>query len=204
MSSSTPDVPHVHAEAGDALEEVEDRLALAEAVEHRGQRTDLHRAGREPDEVGADAVQLHHQDADRRGPLGDLPLDAEQPLDPEAVGRLVEDRREVVHARHEGDALGPGAELAALLDAGVQVADDDAGLGDRLAVELQHQPQHAVRGGVLRAHVDDDVVVLGLPVAEDALPVPTGDRVDAPGRGLGEAGLDGFVDPGAGVRRGHA
>ena len=86
-------------------------------------------------------------------------VDAEQPLDAEAVGRLVEERREVVHARAERDALGPGAELHVLLDAGVQVADAAAGLGDRLAVELEDQPEHAVGRRVLRAHVDDDALL---------------------------------------------
>ena len=74
----------------------------------------------------------------------------------EAVGGLLEQRREVVHAGAERHALGPGAELHVLLDAGVQVADARAGLGDRLAVDLEDQPEHAVRRRVLRAHVDDD------------------------------------------------
>ena len=82
--------------------------------------------------------------------LRDLVGDAEQLLDPEAVGRLVEERRQVIHARDEGDALDPAAEFGVLLDAGVQVADDHAGLGDGLALEFKHQPEHAVRGRVLR------------------------------------------------------
>ena len=83
-------------------------------------------------------------------------VDAEQPLDAADVGVLVEQRRQVVHPRHERDALGPGAVLAVLLDAGVQVADAEPALGDGLAVELEDQPEHAVRRRVLRTHVDDD------------------------------------------------
>ena len=83
------------------------RLALAEAEDHRGERAELHAAGREGDQVGGDPVELHHHHADDRGPLGDLVGDAEQLLDGEAVRRLVEERRQVVHARHERDALGP-------------------------------------------------------------------------------------------------
>ena len=101
-------------------------------------------------------VQLHHQHADDRGPLGDLVGDAEQLLDAEAVGRLLEHRREVVHAGAERDPLGPRPELHVLLDPGVQVADARAGLGHRLAVDLEDQPEHAVGRGVLRTHVDDD------------------------------------------------
>ena len=36
----------------------------------------------------------------------------------------------------------------------------DAGLGDRLALELEDQPEHAVRRRVLRAHVDDDALLV--------------------------------------------
>src|ERR1700733_15341378 len=45
---------------------------------------------------------------------------AEQLLDAEAVGRLVEERRQVIGPGQERDALGPGAELGVLLDPGVQ------------------------------------------------------------------------------------
>ena len=37
---------------------------------------------------------------------------------------------------------------------GVQVADDGADAGDRLAVEVDDEPQHAVGRGVVRAEVD--------------------------------------------------
>ena len=57
------------------------------------------------------------------------------------------------------DALRPGAVLHVLLDAGVQVADAAAGLGDRLALELEDQPEHAVGRRVLRTHVDDDALL---------------------------------------------
>ena len=36
------------------------------------------------------------------------------------------------------------------------------GLGDGLAVELEDQPEHAVRRRVLRTHVDDDPLLGGL------------------------------------------
>jgi hypothetical protein len=47
------------------------------------------------------------------------------------------------------------------LDAGVQVADLGIDADDDLAVDLQHQAQHAVRRRVLRPHVEDHVLVFG-------------------------------------------
>src|SRR5262249_446763 len=44
--------------------------------------------------------------------------------------------------------------LGGLLDPGVEIADRWRGRLNGLSVELQHEPQHAVRTGVLRPHVD--------------------------------------------------
>ena len=171
----------VHAQAGDQLEQVEHQLALAEADRHHGQRADLHAAGRDADQVGGDAVELHEQDPHDLGLLGDVVLDAEQPLDAEHVGHLVVERREVVHPGAERDALHPGAVLHVLLDAGVEVADAAAGLGHRLALELEDQPEHAVGRRVLRTHVDDDPLVGVLAEAlGDGVPVLAGDGEDRP------------------------
>ena len=63
-------------------------------------------------------------------------------------------RAQVVHPLDERDDLLPLLLLGRLLDAGVEVADGRRDREDRLAVELQHQPQHAVRAGVLGPHVD--------------------------------------------------
>jgi hypothetical protein len=89
------------------------------------------------------------------------------------------DRHQVVRPGAERDALRPVAELHVLLDTGVQVADAAAGLGHRLALELEDQPEHAVGGRVLRAHVHDDAL-LGLlaEAGDDRVPVLTGDGED--------------------------
>ena len=167
------DVLVVHAEPGDALEDPEDLLAPAEGDGHDGRGAHLVARGADGDQVRGDAAQLHHDDADHRGALGHVVGDAEQLLDAQAVGGLLEERRHVVHARAVGDALGPGAVLHVLLDAGVQVPGVDAGLADLLAVELQDEAEHAVRGGVDGPQVDDDA--LGgelLDLGQDLVPVP--------------------------------
>ena len=142
------------------------------------------------DQVGGDAVELHEQDPHDLGLLRDVVLDVEQPLDAEHVGRLVVERRQVVHPGAERRALHPGAVLHVLLDAGVQVADAAAGLGHRLALELEDQPEHAVRRRVLRAHVDDDPLVglLGDALG-DLVPVLAGDREDPTLGGLVRPGV---------------
>ena len=177
----------VHPQPGDQLEELQDLLALPEADRHHGQRADLHAAGGQRHQVRGDPVQLHQQDPDHGRPLGDVVGDPEQLLDPEAVRGLGEQRSQVVHPGAEGDALRPGPELHVLLDPGVQVADPAPGLGHRLAVDLEDQPEHAVRGRVLRAHVDDDPLLAeagGL--LGDLGPVAAGRGEDP---ALGDAGV---------------
>ena len=134
-----------------------------------------------------DAAQLHHEDADEGGALGDVLLDAEELLDAEAVGGLLEEGSHVVHTRAVCDALGPRAVLHVLLDAGVQVAGVDAGLADLLAVKLEDETQNAVGRGVDRAEVDDDALGGdGLDLVQDVVPVA------ALGEDLGDV-LDGQV-----------
>ncbi len=149
----------VHAQARDRLEDPQDLLARREGGRHDRRRAHLVATGAEADEVGRDAVELHEEHADDARTLGDVVGDAEELLDAEAERDLLEERREVVHARAVGHALGPGAELHVLLDARVQVADPRAGLGDGLTVDLEHEAQHAVRRRVLRPHVDDDALL---------------------------------------------
>ena len=69
-------------------------------------------------------------------------------------GQAVGLRAEVIHALDERDHLLPLLLLGGLLDAGVQIADGRRHRDDGFAIELEHQPQHAVRAGVLRPHVD--------------------------------------------------
>ncbi len=78
------EVARVHALTGGHLEQVEDLLALAEAVPEHRDRAEIERARAEPDEVGHDPVELHVDHAQVLGALGHL--DLEQCLDRAAEG----------------------------------------------------------------------------------------------------------------------
>ncbi len=142
--------------AAELLEEIENQLALAERVEEHRHRADVHRVRAEPQAVAGDALQL----AEHRAHVPRAPrhLDRHQLLDRLAVADVVGRGRDVVHPVGEQDDLRPVAVLAQLLDAAVQVADDDVRVDDLLAVESQHHPEHAVRARMLRTHVDHEFV----------------------------------------------
>ena len=180
------DVGVVHPQAGDQLEGVQHLLPLPESNRHHRQRADLHAAGGDADQVRGDPVELQHHHPDDVGLLRDLGFDVEQPLDAEAVGRLVVQWREVIHPGAERNALGPVAELHVLLDAGVQVTDAAPGLGNALTLQLQDQPEYAVGRRVLRTHVHHDplVAALGL-LGHQGVPVLSGDGIDVALRRVG-------------------
>ena len=151
------DVVVVHPQAGDRLEQPQRELALAPAVDHHRHRAEVHAVGRLEQQVRRHAVELDEQHADPHRALGHL--EVEEALRGQAVDELVRQRRRVVHARDVGAALHVRELLAGLLHARVEVADHRLRAQHRLAVELHHDPQHAVRGRVLRTHVDDHRVV---------------------------------------------
>ena len=86
----------------------------------------------------------------------------QQLLHRQAVAEIVGKRREVIDAVGQGDRLLIVLDLEFLLDAGVQKADVGLAANDGLAVQFQQQAQHAVRGRVLRPHVEDHGSVLPL------------------------------------------
>jgi hypothetical protein len=116
--------------------------------------------------VRRDAVELDQQHADPLGPGRDVLVDAEQRLGGQREGQLGVQRRGVVHAGDVGAALQVRERLAGLLHAGVQVAEDRLGAHHGLAVELEHEAQHAVGRRVLRPHVDDHGLVFGRRVGQ--------------------------------------
>ncbi len=108
-----PDEVVVHPKTGRLLEEPEDHLALAEAVDHHRGRAEVHPVGRHPHEVRRDPVELDHQHPDPLGPWRQL--DPEQRLDRHREHQLVGERCEVVHPGDVGGPLDVGELFAGLL-----------------------------------------------------------------------------------------
>ena len=86
-------------------------------------------------------------------------LQLQQLFDGQAVAEIVGHRAEVVDAIGQRDDLLIELRLAGLLDAGVQIADFGIEADNNFAVDFEHQAQHAVRGRMLRSHVQDHVLV---------------------------------------------
>ena len=144
------------ARAAILLKDFQNFFPLAEAVEDRRHRPDIQRVRAQPEQVAGDALQLGEDGAHPARPR--RRFRAQQFFHRFAVAQAVGDRRHVVGAVHVGSELSIGTGLADFLHPAVQVADDAFRTDDFFPVELQLDAQHAVGGGVLRAHVEDDFI----------------------------------------------
>ena len=150
------DVAVGEAGAAGLLEEVEDLLPLAERVEEGTEAAEIEAVGPHPHEVAGDPAELRDQDAEMAGLLAHLIF--HELLDGQRPAEVHVHRGEVVHPVGVGNKLPVGDVLADLLGAAVQIADVGLDLRDDLPVGPQHEPQNAVRGGMLRPHVDEHLV----------------------------------------------
>jgi hypothetical protein len=150
------EIGRVHARTRHRLVHVEQVFALAEGVDEDGGAAAVVAVRAQPHQVVEQAGDLaeHHADVLR----AHRHLDAQQLLDGQAVGVLVAHHRHVVQPVHVGQRLDEGLVLGQLFGGAVQQADVRVGALHDLAVELEHQAQHAVRGRVLRAEVQGVVL----------------------------------------------
>jgi hypothetical protein len=143
--------------AAQLLDEVVHELALAQRPREGRHRADVHGHRAERDHVAGDAVQLARDDAQVLGALRDL--DVHQLLAGRGPALVREHRRDVVDAVGVRHVALVGATLADLLDGAVQVAHVGHGLADDLAVRLDDEAEHPVRGRVVRTHVQGHLLV---------------------------------------------
>ena len=162
----------VHARARGALVEHHQLLALLEAPERRRQRADVHGLRRDVQEMREMAADLGIEHADELG--APRHRDPQQLLGGEAEGVLLVHRRDVVEPVEVADGLQVGLVLDQLLGAAMEQADVRIDALDHLAVELEHEAQHAVRGRMLRPEVDVEGADLGLGHRIDASIMPIG------------------------------
>ena len=82
----------------------------------------------------------------------------QQLLDCFAISQPVGDRGYVIHAVDVGIEHRVSAVFRDFFHAAMQIADDTLGAENFFTVESQDDAQHAVGRGMLRAHVDDELI----------------------------------------------
>jgi hypothetical protein len=93
------------------------------------------------------------------GAFGDL--EAEEFLDGEGITEIIGEWIEVIDSVCKRNNLLIELSFAGFLNAGVEITDLGPDAGDDLAVDFNHESQHAVCSGVLRTHVEDHTPRVG-------------------------------------------
>ena len=192
MHASRAEIGRVHAAAARPLIEHHQLLAFLEAPERRRERAHIHGLGGDVEEMRKQPADLGIEHADELGAFRHR--DADELLHRERISVLLVHRRDVVEAVEIGQRLEIGLVLDQLLGAAVEQADMRIDPFDDLAVELEHEAQHAMGGRMLRPKIDGEFAVLGVRSASGAL-VSVSVIRRPPGIGLRGFGGDGFVEP---------
>ena len=171
VHAADAEIGRMHARARRALVEHHQLLALLEAPQRRGERADVHRLRGDVEEMRQQPADLAIEHADELRALRDA--EAEQLFGRQAEGVLLVHRRDIVEPVEIRDRLQIGLVLDQLLGAAMEQPDMRVDALDHLAVELQHQAQHAVRRRMLRPEIDGEIAEV---VGHREAPNPSSDR----------------------------
>ena len=155
VHAAGPEIGRVQARAAGAFVEDHQLLAFLEAPERRRQSAHVHGLRGDVQQVVQDAPDLRVEHADQAGAARHL--HPRQLLDRQAPGMFLVHRRHVVEPVQVGQVLQVGARFHQLLGPAMQQADMRVAAFHDLAVQFQHQAQHAVGRRVLRSEVDVEV-----------------------------------------------
>ena len=158
LVGAAADAEGVGSQAGAAvlLKNLENFFPVTKSVEKRRDCADVECVCAQPQHVTGQAVQLGENDANVLGAARSFYI--EQFFNRFAVAQAIRHRRHIVHAIHVGIEHGVGAMLGDLFHSAMEIANHALGAQNFFAVQLENHAQHAVRGGVLRAHIDDELV----------------------------------------------
>jgi hypothetical protein len=138
------------------FEDFENFFALAETVEERSERANIQSMSAEPNQVAGNALEFGENGANYF--CASWSFGIEQFFDCFTVAEAVADCGDIVHAIDIGRKLLIGPILGDFFDAAMEIADHALGAADALAIEFEFDAQYAVGGGMLRAHVEDELV----------------------------------------------
>ena len=141
----------MHARARDRFVHVKQIFALAEAINQDVHRTAIKAMAAQPQQVVEQARDFGKHHPDVLGPLGHF--QAHHLFNRQAVRVLVAHHGDVIKAIHVGQRLDVGFALGQFFCGTVQQANVRIRTLNHLAIELQHQAQHTVGRGVLRAEI---------------------------------------------------
>ncbi len=142
--------------AASFFEQVQNLFAFAKGIQKRAERAQVEPIGPHADQVAGDAAHLGDDHAQMLGLFGQFEL--EQLFDRHGPAQVHVHPGQVIHPIGVRNPLPRRQILADLFGAAMQIADVRRRFRNDFAIGPQHQPQHAMRAGMLRAHVDQHLV----------------------------------------------
>jgi hypothetical protein len=160
MHATGAEIVRVHPRARRPLVEIHDVFAQFEHPQIRRHCADVHHMAAEVEHMILDTRQLGEKYAEIL--RADRHVEVEQFLDREHERVLHAHRRAIIEPVEIGDRLEVGLVLDQLFGAAMEQADMRIDAVDDLAIEFHDEAQHAVRGRVLRAKIDREIVDRGI------------------------------------------
>ncbi len=139
--------------AGQELEKIIEFFALGEGVEKDRHGAEIQRHRAEPQEMRRDARRFAADHPNRFAAGRQFPT--HQLLNREGVGDVVCERRQVIEPVRVRNELVVLHVLGDFFIAAMQVTDIRSRLGDRLAIQFEHEAQNTMRRRMRRSHVED-------------------------------------------------
>ena len=143
----------MHAPAGYCLDNPEQSLSVTEHIKNRRHLPNVLGESTVENKVAGDAEELRHHDANdfcsiRHFNTGHL-------LNRHDVGQVVHDTAQVINTIGVGDVGMPGLPFSHLFSAAMVVTDFRHSIDNHFSVELQHNTEHTVNGGMVRPKIEE-------------------------------------------------
>ena len=150
--AANPDIAGHHALPGEHLENAQNLFALPETVKEHAHRADVDGVRRQPHQMAVQTRKLRQHHARPLCEFGNF--QTQQLFRRQTVHQVIRQRSQIIDPVRQRHALLVRLDFEFLLDPRVQVPDIRRRFDNGFAVQFQQQTQHAVRGRVLRTHIE--------------------------------------------------
>src|SRR5215470_8486517 len=111
--------------------------------------------------MAGNALQLRHEHADKVQTCREV-REPHELFYGQYIAQLLAHSADIVHAVSIGDHLGIGHRFSVFFKAAMQIPDMRSNVLHQLSVQRELQPQHTMGTGMLRSHLQDEIIPLAL------------------------------------------
>jgi hypothetical protein len=143
----------------DPLKQVENFLAVAEAPQEGRNGPNVQPICANGQQMAGNALQLSHEHTDIVQTRWQV-CEPHELFHGQYIAQLLAHSADIVHTVSIGNHLRIGHRFSVFFEAAVQIPNMRPDVLHQLSVQRKLQPQHAVSTGMLRSHLQDEVITL--------------------------------------------